>query len=196
MGEIKSALELALEKTDSVKSDRSLIVKNEADEAGRKAAFEYLEESSIKPSSLEAKLKAADKNNRQWVKEGMFKVLSSNLKLPEDKNSFEKIGRLKDGFAAIAEKKKEVLFLFDQIEGLYNNYLQNKTSAVEKLKNSYARKLKEKEMALSQQLGKEVHLTPEKDPEFLDYLHKTIGQLDEQYQEVLGKVKEELKKRI
>ena len=137
MGEIKSALELALEKTDNVKSDRTLIIKNKADEAGRKAAFEYLEESSTKPSSLEAKIKAADKNNRQWVKEGMFKVLSSNLKLPEDKSSFEKISRLKDGFAAIAEKKKEVLFLFDQIESLFNNYLQNKATAVEKLKINY-----------------------------------------------------------
>ncbi|MDX9800034.1 MAG: hypothetical protein RBT69_01710 [Spirochaetia bacterium] len=196
MGEIKSALELALEKTNNVKSDRTLIIKNEADEAGRKAAFEFLEEGSTKLSALEAKIKAADKENRQWVKEGMFKVFISNLKLPEDKSSFEKIGRLKEGFSAIAEKKKEVLFLFDQIETLFNNYLQNKTSAVEKLKNSYARKLKEKEIALSQQLGKEVHLKPENDPEFLEYLQKTIGQLDEQFQEVLIKVKEELKKRI
>jgi cell division protein FtsI/penicillin-binding protein 2 len=196
MGEIKSALELALERTSSVQGDRKLVLKNSMNESGRKAAFEFLEESGKKTDILEKVIKDADKDSRIWIKEGMLKVFFSNIKLPEDESSLGKIGRIREGLSAIAEKKKEITVLFGQIEDIFRQYLQNKAGATENLKKNYARKLQEKEKVMSQQLGKEVHLTLERDPEYQDYLHKMTGQLDDQYHEVLLKIRDEIEKRI
>ncbi len=196
MGEIKSALELALERTNSVQGDKKLIVKNSMIDAGRRAAFEFLEKGDKKTDILEEALKKAGKENTAWIKEGMFKVFATNMKLPENEASLVKINILKEGLLAIAERKKEMSLVFSQAEQLFRQYLQNKAGVQENLLKNYGRKLQEKEKLLSQQLGKEVHLAPEKDPEYQEYLHKMTGQLDDQYHEVLMKIREEIEKRI
>ncbi len=196
MGEIKSALELALERTNNVQSNKKLIEKNNTIDEGRRTAFEYIEKSDITAGTLEKKIKDADKGKQEWLKEGMFKVLISNLKLPENESSFEKINRIKDGFSAIAKNKKEIVLLFTQIEQLFKQYLENKNSIKENLNSNFARKLKEKEEILSKQLGTQVNLKLESDPEYKEYLHKMTNQLDEQYHEVLIKIRTEIEKRL
>jgi len=196
MGEIKSALELALERTNNVQSDKKLIEKNNNIEEGRKAAFEFMEKNNIKGASLEKLIKESSKEKQQWLKEGIYKVLISNLKLPEDESSFEKINKIKDGFSAIVEDKKDVVYLFSQIEQVFKQYLQHKDSIIENLNNNFEQKLKEKEEMLSKQLGAKVSLKPENDPEYKEYLHKVTNQLDQQYREVLVKIKSEIEKRI
>ena len=196
MGEIKSALELALERTSNVQGDKKLIEKNNAIEEGRKAAFEYMEKSDKKADLLEEKIKNSNKEKQQWLKEGMFKVLVSNLKLPEDESSFKKINKIRDGFSAIAENKKEITLLFAQVEQVFKQYLQNKNAIIENVNNNFEQKLKEKEEILSRQLGAKVTLKPENDPEYKEYLHKITNQLDHQYSEVILRIKAEIEKRI
>ncbi|MCL2704580.1 MAG: hypothetical protein FWE72_00030 [Spirochaetaceae bacterium] len=196
MGEIKSALELALERTNNVQSDKKLIEKNNTIDEGRKAAFEFMEKNSIKEDSLEKIIKGNNKEKQQWLKEGISKVLISNLKLPEDESSFEKINKIRDGFSAILEDKKDIVYLFSQIEQVFKQYLQHKNSVIESLNNNFEQKLKEKEEVLSKQLGAKVTLKPENDPEYKEYLHKVTNQLDQQYREVLVKIKSEIEKRI
>ena len=196
MGEIKSALELALERTSNVQSDKKLIEKNNAIEEGRKAAFEYMEKSDKKADLLEEKIKNSNKEKQQWLKEGIFKVLVSNLKLPEDESSFKKINKIRDGFSVIVENKKEIILLFAQVEQLFKQYLQNKKAIIENVNSNFEQKLKEKEEALSRQLGTKVTLKPENDPEYKEYLHKIINQLEQQYSEVIVRIKTEIEKRI
>jgi len=196
MGEIKSALELALERTNNVQSDKKLIEKNKAIDEGKKSAFEYMEKNNGKETSFEKLIKESSKEKQQWLREGMFKVLISNLKLPEDESSFKKINKIRDGFSAIVEDKKEVIFLFSQIEQVFKQYLQNKNSIIENLNNNFEQKLREKEEALSKQLGTKVTLKPENDPEYKDYLRKMTNQLNQQYREVLVKIRNEIEKRV
>jgi hypothetical protein len=196
MGEIKSALELALERTSNVQRDKKLIEKNNAIEEGRKAAFEYMEKSDKKADLLEEKIKNSNKEKQQWLKEGMSKVLISNLKLPEDESSFKKIDKIRDGFSVIVENKKEIILLFAQIEQVFKQYLQNKKAIIENVNSNFEQKLKEKEEILPRQLGTKVTLKPENDPEYKEYLHKITNQLDQQYSEVIVRIKTEIEKRI
>jgi predicted acylesterase/phospholipase RssA len=196
MGEIKSALELALERTNNVQSDKKLIEKNNTIDAGRKAAFEYMEKSGTSAASLEKIIKESSKEKQQWLREGIFKVLINNLKLPENESSLKKIDKIRDGFSAIVENKKESIFLFSQIDQAFKQYLQNKKSVIENLNNNFEQKLKEKEEILSKQLGAKVTLKPENDPEYKEYLHKITNQLDQQYSELIVQIKSELEKRI
>ncbi|MCL2295084.1 MAG: hypothetical protein FWC36_09515 [Spirochaetes bacterium] len=196
MGEIKSALELALERTNNVQSDKTLIEKHKAIEEGRKAAFEYMEKNDAKETSLEKLIKESSKEKQQWLREGIFKVLISNLKLPEDESSFKKVSKIRDGFSAIAKEKKEITLLFAQVEQVLKQYLQNKKAVIENLNNNFEQKLREKEEILSKQLGAKITLKPENDPEYKEYLHKITNQFDQQYRELLAKVRNEIESRI
>ena len=179
-----------------MQSDKKLIEKNKAIEEGRKAAFKYMEKNDEEETSLEKITKENSKEKQQWLREGIFKVLISNLKLPEDESSFKKINKIRDGFSAISEEKKEIILLFAQIEQVFKQYLQNKNSVIKNLNSNFEEKLKEKEEMLSKQLGAKVSLKPENDPEYKEYLHKITNQLDLQYREVLVKIRDEIEKRI
>lgn len=202
MGEIKSALELALEKTEGVKSDKNLILKNKITDEGQKAAFAFLEnqdaETGYLDSIIEKSSDSAGQEGATWVKDGMKKVLFSNLKLPENEASLSKIEKLNKAFMAIcsSEGKKELPHVFQQVKELFDQYLHNKSGIEEKLKQNYAGKLAEKEATLSAQLGQEVHLNAENDPEYQKYLSKMYNDLDQQYADVLLKVRIEIEKRL
>ena len=195
MSEIKSALEIALERTNNVQSDRTQIVKNDSIEEGRRAAFEFLEDAEKKFSFIEEKIKTSQKDRVDWVREGMLKVFLSNLKLPDNEAVTDIIYKLRDGITAATGRKKDVAYIFSQLETLFKQYIQNKKDVVENLKTNYSKKLREKEAAMSKQLGSPVHLEPERDPEYLDYLHKAVNQLDKQYQQIIIQIKEELLKK-
>jgi hypothetical protein len=196
MGEIKSALELALERTSNVQSDKKVMLKNNAVEEGRKIAFKYLEDSSATVKIIEESLKHADKEKQEWLKEGILKVIFNNLKLPENETSFEKIEKIKNSIMAITKNKKEITIVFEQANQIFAQYLQHKSSIKENLDNNFSKKLQEKEQLLSQQLGKEIHLNMEVDPEYNEYLRKMTAQLDEQYHEIIVKIKNEIEKRV
>ena len=83
--------------------------------------------------------------------------------------------------------------LFDQLESFFTEYMDGKKRIHEALVAQYAPRLKQKEEAVSKQLGAPVHLDPESDPEFKKLLGQNISQFDSRYKTVLEKVKEELK---
>lgn len=203
MGEIKSALELALEKTEGVKSDKNLILKNKIIAEGQKAAFAFLENQDAETGYLDNIIqKSSDNAGKEgaiWAKDGMKKVLFSNFKLPENEAALSKTEKLEKAFIEICSSsggKKELAHVFQQVKELFAQYLQTKLSVEEKLKQNYGGKLAEKEATLSAQLGQEVHLKPENDPEYQQYLSKMYNDLDQQYADVLLKVRIEIEKRL
>ena len=53
---------------------------------------------------------------------------------------------------------------------------------------------RKEEAALKEQFGEDVKINPENDPEFQEYRHKTVAQLDDQYNQAFAQVREELLK--
>ncbi len=121
-------------------------------------------------------------------------MLLSNLKLPDEEINRELLTKLTEGFTVLSGKKKEIAYIFNQTEAFFNQYIQNKNDLTENLKNQFASKLQEKEAALKEQFGEDVKINPENDPEFQEYRHKTVAQLDDQYNQAFVQVREELLK--
>ena len=197
MGEIKSALELALERTKDVKSDKSQIVKQNAEEEGKKTAAGFLSSlpsESISADKLKEILKSRKNDELEYFRKGFASSLLSNLKLPEEEINKELIAKLAEGFTILSGKKKEISYIFSQTEAFFNQFIQNRSELTENLKRQFAAKLHEKEAALREQFGEDVHINPENDPEFLEYRHKTVTKLEEQYNQAFAQVREELLK--
>jgi hypothetical protein len=190
MGEIKSALEIALERTKEIKGDKSAFESEGFRKQGMRIISSYLDDPEY---SLDGCFKDVDKSKIPVVREGMFNALMSNLVLAQDANAINKIKKLEGGFLKLIEGSKKIKLIFEQLEGFYNDYLEGKKNIREKLFAQYEPRLRKKAEALAKQLGTPVHLDAESDPEFVQLLRQNFAMFDERYSSVLGQVKDEIK---
>lgn len=194
MSKIKSALELALEKTEGVKYDKENLKADNSRKDGKKLAAEFLQSyAEGEPINLAKRLKDYSGKDLGWVKDGFFQVLVSNLILPLDESYTQRFQGISDGILEMVKDKKNAGHILKQINQFFSQYLANQKQLVENLEAQYAPKLRQKEKELARQLGTEIHLSPQSDPEFAGLLKKQLSHLEARYQEALTQVKEELK---
>jgi hypothetical protein len=193
MTEIKSALELALEKTQDIESDKGTLLANERRTDGKRLASKYLKPGDEK-TDIAGAFKQFKNDEGNFVREGFFETILANLNLPSNAEYKERLKYLESGIHLVTKEKRQVSYLFQQVDQFFEQYLQTKEQVNEQLKTQYEPQLKEKERLLAQQMGSQITLTPESDPEFMNLLAKNYARLDEQYNQALGQVKEELKR--
>lgn len=189
---IKSALEIALEKTKEIKVDKESLAAHDVAEEGKRLAGRLLA-GEIDAKGLNAALKERKGKEAVWLKEGCFSTLAANLTLPQSEEFKEKTGRLEEGFIVLTGEKRQVAHLFEQINQFFDQYLENQDQIMEALEKQFAPRLREREQELARQLGSEVKLSPSQDPEFGKALKQHLGRLESQYGEALQQAKEQLK---
>ena len=190
MGKIKSALEIALERTESVKSDKGSLGVFELKQKGKKLANSFLE-GTVK--SLEAEIKKEKTEQQLSFKQGIFDVLVSQISLPGVKEDLPRIENACLGINIVIGDKSfgEIIKQFIQI---MSQYLEETARFEEGLKRQYAPKLRQKEEELSKRLGRAVKLDPFQDPEFAKFYTQNINALKANYQAAADELREEAKR--
>ena len=191
MSKIKSALELALERTEGIKADPEAVKREEMKKEGKITAGKLLngEETDIK-----TRLKALSKTDRKWFTEGAVESIMSNLVLPYDETDLVKLDTLSGILQEFDVDKKMINGLFQQMKMLFGQYLNTLEQLRENLTAQYEPHLRAKEQKMRQQTGQDYHLTAEQDPDFLKLMHERVSSLQEQYRQVITRAREELKK--
>jgi len=204
MAVIKSALELALEKTKDLKVDETVEKANDAKLQGRKAASRFLEDRARSISkALASQIEPA---YRQSFLNAAFEVLSSLIQLPTtavpNAEKLDAIGKgiatlcgLSTHFASDREAKlaqQQVRSLFQQITRFLAQYENEMAQVEQAIRTQWAPKLKEKERQLSAQLGQNVRIDPMSDPEFADFYRKNIDTMRKNYSKALEDAKAQL----
>jgi hypothetical protein len=193
MAIIKSAWELALEKTENLQADPKKIKKEQLIKRGRQLAATFLMDIDATKEGTKKQYASYVGQEKDAVKEGMAITFLSNLSLPRNatyKESFSKVLELGEILGDGNEELKELL---GQLEGFFSQYLENQEDLIERMKQQFAPHLQQKQAQLQQQYGPNFTLRPEQDPEFMKLLDKQLGQLDEQYTNILNQVKDQVK---
>ncbi|MFP4617644.1 MAG: DUF6657 family protein [Spirochaetaceae bacterium] len=193
MAHIKSAWEIALERTSDIKSDKSSVRANELKREGQKIASEYVNADSPDPKTLSSRLKEYSKEERKEVEKSVFEVLLSQISLPRNNQFKEKLETAKKGLGELTGETKKIGGIVDQIGSFFEQYLQYQEQISEQLKKQYEPQLKKKQEQLSRQYGYSVELRPEQDPEFNQILQSNLEQLEEQYRQALNKARDEIR---
>jgi uncharacterized protein YukE len=187
MGRIKSALEIALERTESVKSDKASIDQFEAKQRGKRLANAFLEDPKKFPDE---ELKKLPKEQQHAVKQGMFDVFLSQVTLPavrEDMDRIEAVGR---GLQFILGDSRFAAF-YKQFTAAAVQYLEELDQYGEAVKRQYAPKLRQKEEELSRRLGRPVQLDPFQDPEFVAFYNQNMNALKGNYESLTAQVRKQ-----
>ena len=189
---IKSALEIALERTKEIEVDKEGLAARQIEEEGKRSVGKYLA-GDIDAKELASQLTHKDDKNARRKNEGAFSVLAANLTLPQDEGYGPKLELLREGFAVITGEKRQVAHLFQQVEQFFGQYLQNQDKLIDAMEEQFGPRLREREQEMSRQYGSQVKLTPQQDPEFAKALKQQLGRLEAQYSEALQQAREQLK---
>lgn len=189
MAEIKSALELALERTKDIKSDPESLRRHQAQDDGKRLYARLQEDPEF---DLAGALKKVERDRRTWVREGLFSVARSNLTLPQSEPELEKLTTIERALSELVSDKGMLKELLNQVRQFFQQYLQDREQLSEELRRQYEPRMKQKEQQMAQQYGRQVKLDPATDPEFNRVLQDHIGQLEGQYRGALQQVDEHL----
>jgi hypothetical protein len=189
MGEIKSALELALEKTKDIQSDRHSLLKKEKREEGMKIVSSFLA-GETSPEKLKALLGSHEGENLEALKEGFLKILLGNITLSDTLPDQELFGRIASVFKMLGNQDADNVIA--QLFQFLGQYQENKKQLRDNLAERYAQVLAQKEQEIARQTGSPVKLQPEQDPEFMKALQENYKQLRARYEAALKQAKDEL----
>ena len=194
MTEIKSALELALERTQDIQGDKDTLRANELKNKGKQLASVFLNPHTDKEEEDPvSQLKSFSGKELTWVKEGFFQIMLANINLPVDTEYQDKIKLIESGLLTVLKEKRQISYMFQQVRQFFDQYLETRDQLEDSVKQQYEPQLREKERLLAQQMGAQIHLAPESDPEFVSLLAKNMSRLEQQYNQALQQVKDQLK---
>jgi hypothetical protein len=178
---------LALERTDSIKGDRSSIDQYEAKQRGKKLANAFLENPK---EGFEGELKKCPKEEREALKQGIFDLLITQVNLPAVKEDQARIEAAGKGLQMVMGDGRFAA-LYKQFLQAITQYLGEMTQYDELIRRQYAPKLRQKEEELSRRLGREVQIDPFQDPEFVKVYAQAMNSLKENYQGLVSQVREQ-----
>jgi hypothetical protein len=187
MGRIKSALELALERTEGVKGDKGSIDQFEAKQRGKRLANSFLENPK---DGLEGELKKCSKEDLGALKQGIFDVLIAQVTLPVTKDDEKRIEAAGKGLQVIIGDPRFGV-LYKQFLQALSKYLNEMAQYDEAIRRQYAPKLRQKEEELSRRLGRHIQIDPFQDPEFVTFYNQNMNALKGNYQTLVDQVREQ-----
>jgi hypothetical protein len=186
---IKSAVEIALERTESVKVDKEALEADRARKEGKMLASKYLSESEV---SIKDGLAGKDARVLKWMREGVIEALLGNLVLPQDADAAKRVKRIAEGFAALGKNDRRLQQTFAQLEGFFREYVEERDRLREMVNKQYEPVRKQKEAELAQRMGQNVRIDPQTDPDYVNALRRAMGTIEDRYGGVLAKVKNEV----
>lgn len=186
MAEIKSALELALEKAERIgKASPEELQASRWEEEGRHLAAEFLRGKVELDAELKKYPPAAQPVLAQAVKE----VLLRNIVLPREGVVEENSQRVRAGLLQVARDKKGAQRVLQELDQLVKGYLQVRQNALQQLKAQFNVQLDGVKRALEAHMQRPVQVEVEMLPQFQEQWRSFEMQLNQQFEPLLERHK-------
>ena len=192
MGDIKSALEIAMEKVEKLgeATDEERLRWKYVPE-GERLAVRYIKQDY----NLAVELSQYEENVRRYIVVGASEILTRHINLPRNDLAKRNNRKAMDGLKNLKSDKVSVENVYSKIRRIFSHYVeqgeQQRKQAYESLKAEFEAKLQQ---AAQQQLDlpMRVKIDVERQPQFQEEWRKVQTQLDSQYLKLLGEYKQEL----
>lgn len=189
MGYIKSALEIALEKTASIQSNPVAGKSRELKNKGKKAAAHAFETKNL--DDITEHLNSLSPDEKKLYIDGAVSLFSAYIQLPETKESIEKFPFIGNALDILLPNNDFIAF-FGQVSQIFTQYLDDIDNLKQALSRQYEPNLRAKEAEFAQRYGQTVHLMAEQDPEFVNAFSKNLQMLKERYGNAIEEIRERL----
>ncbi|MFH1169652.1 MAG: hypothetical protein V1691_03045 [Chloroflexota bacterium] len=192
MGDIKSALEIALEKAEQIgRATEEEKLEWKYVPEGEKLASNYMKEES----NLTAELGKYGEKLREYVVKGAQDTLIRQINLPRNDQDRRNNKKAMDGLKEIKKDKAAVENVFSKVRRIFDHYAtqgeQQRKQTYESLKAELTARFQQ---AMQQQTGSSTafNINVERQPQFQEEWRRLLSQLDLQYTKLLDEYKHEL----
>lgn len=194
MARIKSAWEIALEKTENLNVDMDKINKEKQVKLGRKICGLYIND--IDYTLDKFKKDFENSTDKKSTIEGIINILMLNLSLPKNNNFETTLDKIIDIISFLKDDSDELVNTINQVKEFFKQYLNHQDELVKQMKEQFEPVIKQKEAQLQQQYGEGFTYSAEQDKEFMQLLDENLKKLDQQYNETLDNVKAKIKEEL
>lgn len=189
MAEIKSALEIALERAEQYgRASKEELAASRFEEQGRQVAVQYLKDGGDLEAELARLPQEAQASARLAVKE----VLVRNIVLPRNGELDPRLHQALDGLILAAQNKKSMARLKAEVEQLLDNFLQVRNSAQQQLKARFSQGVGQMQRAMEAKTGQKMRLEVEHLPQFQEEWRRFHGSLMDQFEPMLEGYKDRM----
>jgi len=190
MGQIKTALELALERTKDIQGDKASLEAKAFREKGMRMLAKAENDAEY---DIAAELGALQGVEQAGVFAGIRQNLMNYLSLPSTQDGLERFLAVKRVFMALSTDAADMENYLGEVEGFFGKYLMSREQLLESLHKQLEGRVKQKEDQMARQTGRRVRINPETDPELGPFITKNLEGLSSQYSQVLDQVREEMR---
>jgi hypothetical protein len=189
LAEIKSAMELALEKAEQYgRASKEELTRDQYRDQGRQLAVNFLKNGVDLNASLAGLAAAAQPEARTAIKE----VLLRNIILPRDGEVDPRMAHALEGLLLAAQDQKAMARQKAELEQILQNFLQVRNNAYQQLKARFGAGINQMQRAMEAQMRQRVKLEVEHLPQFQEEWRKYQGQLLDQFEPMLEACKEKM----
>ncbi len=190
MAEIKSALELALEKAEHYgKASAEEMAAAQYQDQGRQLAVQFFKGEG----DLAADLKQIPAQGQAAAKQAIKEVFLRNIGLPRENALDPRQAQALAGLVLVADNPNNMARLQTELEQLLQQYIQVRSNALQQLKGRFAPGAGQMQRNMEAQYGQKVRLDVENLPQFQEEWRRFLGQLQDQIEPMLAGLKEKMR---
>ena len=188
MAEIKSALELALEKAEQYgRASKEEMELARYQEQGCELAVQFLKGEG----DLAADLKSLPPQTQPAARLAIKEVFLRNLGLPRENAVDPRQDRAMEGLLVAADNRQAMAQLQTELEQILQQYLHFRSNALQQLKGRFAAGMGQ--MQAQQQGRQPMNVDVERLPQFQEEWIRFKGQLQQQFDPVMANLKERMR---
>jgi len=190
LAEIKSALELALEKAEQYgRASREEMELVQYQEQGARLAVQFLKGEG----DLSADLKSLPPQTQPAARLAIKEVFLRNLGLPRENAVDPRQDLAVEGLLLVADNRKAMAHLQTEMEQLLQQFLQFRSNALQQLKARFAAGVGQMQQSMEAKYRQPMNLDVERLPQFQEEWLRFKGQLQQQFEPVLANLKERMR---
>jgi hypothetical protein len=194
MAEIRSTLEMVMERAARMESDATDIFKNEdIEKQGMRLAAAYLRGEE---NGLQEVLTSTPVDNQVHIKKGIIVSLLRNITLPREENEQTIAEKAIQGLLGLCQNNEELTPVFPEMQSIIDRYLGHKKELKGQLEEQFAQQIAMMEQNLAQQTGAQTQLHPSQHPKFAEEWQRVQSDLTEQYGRAIDQYKDHIKKQL
>jgi hypothetical protein len=183
MARIKSAWELALEKTKDIEIDESKYKAGVLEKDSMALAGKYLNDAQMTDEELAGKYNSYTSEELTSVKKGIVNTIFSNLGLPQDNLYEMRFERLVALVVLIADQGSQAVSSIRQIGDLFAQYIKHREDFIQRMQEQVQQAMQENPEGFNSK-------------QYTQLIQQNLKKLDAQYQGALDNAKEALKEQL
>lgn len=191
MADIKSALEMALERAEQFgRATKEELATVQHREQGRELAVRFFKEELDLAQELQSLSPRAQGPAREAIKE----VFLRNLGLPRNGDSDPRMERALEGLLQVAQNQKAMAHLKGDLDEILQHFFQIRNNALQQLKARFGAGVVQMQRNLEAQMRQKVKVEVEHLPQFQEEWRRFLGSLHDQFEPMLEECKAKMLK--